>query len=177
MAGGSTPVSSSPSKGMSATRTPWLVGGCSTSGLAMAPLDPSSSDQAGKPCAPQLGETGSPPSLLSSSTTVEGGTTRVTSDLASAVTMGTATITAAAVLTTGREDATPIKEGRATTILLPPSLVTTHRRLGLHSSRTGCGEIPSPASSWPLQKKAQAQVSHTQKLNYENKGKHEYIRR
>ena len=33
------------------------------------------------------------------------------------------------------------------------------------------------AEAWPLQEKAQTQVSHTKKLNYEGKGKHEYIPR
>ena len=175
MAGNSAPVSSLPSKGVSTTRTPWLAGGCSTSGLAVAPPEPSSSDQAGEPCAPPPGETGSLASLLSSSTTGKGGTARVTSDPASTVTTGIATITAVDVLTTGQEDATPIKEGHAATSLLPPSLIATHHRLGLHSSRTGGGEIPSPTGSWPLQKRGQAQVSHTKKLNYEGKWKQEYI--
>ena len=62
--------------------------------------------------------------------------------------MGIATITTAAMLATGREDATPSKEGHAATSLLPPPLVVTRCRLGLHSSRTGGQEIPSPASPW-----------------------------
>jgi len=43
MAGGSTMVSSSPEKGMSTARTPWLTGGCTTFVLAVVPPDPSSS--------------------------------------------------------------------------------------------------------------------------------------
>jgi len=112
----------------------------------MAPLAPSSVDKVGEPCAPPLGEIGSPASLLSSFATGGGGITRVTSDLASTVTTGITAIMVAAVLMIGREGATPIKEGRATTSLLPPSLVATCHWLGLHSSRTGGGEIPSPAS-------------------------------
>ena len=73
---------------------------------------------------------------------------RVTSDPTSAVTTGITAITAAAAaaLATGWEDATPNGEGRVATSLLPPPLVVTHCRLGLHSSHTGGGEIPSPAS-------------------------------
>ena len=56
------------------------------------------------------------------------------------------------VLTTGREDATPIKEGRIIANLLPP-LIVTHCRLGLHSSHMGGVEIPSPASPLPLSNK------------------------
>ena len=81
---------------------------------------------------------------------------RVTSDLTSAVTTGIAAITTiatAAMLTTGQEDATPIKEGHTATSLLPPSLITTHSRLGLHSSRMGGEETPSPASPWLLSNK------------------------
>ena len=79
---------------------------------------------------------------------------RVTSDLTSAVTTGIAAITAAAaVLTTYWEDATPDREGRATTSLLPPLLVETRYRLGLHSSRVEGGEIPSPTSPWLLSNK------------------------
>ena len=80
---------------------------------------------------------------------------RVTSNPTSAITMGIATITAAdvAMLTTGQEDATPSKEGRNAANLLPPPLIVTHCRLGLHSSRTGGREIPSPVSPWPLSNK------------------------
>ena len=102
---------------------------------------------------PLLGKTGSLAFLLSSSTTGGGGTARITSYLASAITMGIATITATAMLTTGQEGATPIKEGHAATNLLSPSFVTTRYRLGLHSSRTGGEEIPSPTSPWPLSNK------------------------
>jgi len=67
-------------------------------------------------------------------------------DLTSVITIGIAAITAA-VLTTSREDATPSREGHAAANLLPPSLIVTHYRLGLHSSRMGGGEIPNPVSS------------------------------
>jgi len=153
MAVGSTPVSSSSSKGMSTTRTPWLTGGSSTSSLAVAPPAPSSYDQAGELCAPPSGEMGSPISLLSSSTTSERGTARVTSNPTSVDTIGIAAITAASVLTTGRKDATPIKEGRTSANLLPSLLITTHYRLGLHYSRMGGWEMPSPASPWLLSNK------------------------
>ena len=49
----------------------------------------------------------------------------------------TIAITTAVVLMTSQEDATPIKEGHAATSLLPPSLIATHHRLGLHSSHMG----------------------------------------
>ena len=74
---------------------------------------------------------------------------RVTSDPTSVVTTGINAITAAttaAVLTTDQEDATPSKEGRTAASLLPLPLITTRYRLGLYSSHTGGGEIPSPAS-------------------------------
>jgi len=101
---------------------------------------------------------------------------RVTSDPTSAITIGIAAITAAAVmLTTGREDATPSKEGRATTSLLPPSLVVTCYRLGLHSSRMGGGETPSPASPWLLSNKHG--LVTLKKLYYENRREHECLPR
>ena len=81
---------------------------------------------------------------------------RVTSDPTSAITTGITVIivaAAATVLTTGQEDATPSREGRTTANLLPQPLIATHYRLGLYSSRTGGGEIPSPASPWPLSNK------------------------
>ena len=105
MTGGSTPVSFSPSKGKSTARIPWLASGCSTSGLAVAPLNPSSSNQEGEPCAPPSGEIGSLVSLLSSSATIGGGTARVTSEPTFAITMGIATITAIAVVLVGDHDA------------------------------------------------------------------------
>ena len=122
----------------------------------------------GEPCAPPPGETGSLVSLLSSSTTIGGGTARVLSY----------SITAAAtttVLMTGQENATPIKEGRIAANLLPPPLVETRCRLGLHSSRMGGGEIPSPTSPWPLSNKCR--LVTLKNLNYENKREHEYIPR
>ena len=124
MAGGSTPVSSSLSEVMSTARTPWFADGCSTSGLVAAPLDPSSSNQAGKPCAPPPSEIGSLVSILSASTTGGGGTTRVTSNLASAITMGIIAITptvATAVLVTGRGDVTPVGK------VAPPPTYFPHR--------------------------------------------------
>ena len=150
MASASTLVSSSPKNRMSIARTPWLTGGCSTSSLAAVSSDPSSSDQVGEPCAPPSGKIGSLASLLSPSVTGGRGIARVTSDLAFAITMGIAAITAIAMLTTGREGTTPIKEGHTTTSQLPTLLVATRRRLGLHSSHMGGGDIPSPVSSWTL---------------------------
>ena len=146
--------------------------------LAMVPPNPSSSDQAGEPCASPPGEAGSPVSLLSSSSTVGGGTTRVTFDPTFTVTTGIVAITATAaavVLTTGQEDATPTKEGRATANLLPPPLVKTRCKLGLHSSRMGGGEIPSPTSPRPLSNKRR--LVTLKNTNYENKREHEYIPR
>ena len=145
MASGSTLVSSSPEKGMSTARTPWLAGGCTTSSLATVPPDPSSSDQAGEPCAPPPGEPGSPVSPLSSSAAIGGGITRVTSDPTSAVTMEITTITAAAaatVLATGQEDTTPSNEGHIAASLLPPPFAATRCRLGIHSSHMGGGRLP-----------------------------------
>ena len=78
---------------------------------------------------------------------------RVTSDPTSVITMGITTITTAtstAMLATDQEDATPSKEGHAAASLLPLPLITTRYRLGPHSSRTGGGETPSPASPWLL---------------------------
>ena len=96
---------------------------------------------------------------------------RVTSDPTSAI-----TITAAAtVLATGREDATPSKEGYATASLLPPPLIVTSYRLGLHSSRMGDGETPSPASPWLLSNKHG--LVTLKKLYYENRREHEYLPR
>ena len=74
---------------------------------------------------------------------------RVTFDPTSAVTMGIIAITTVAtatVLATGREDATPMREGRTTGNLLSPPLVVTHCRLGLHSSYIGGRVMPSPVS-------------------------------
>ena len=76
---------------------------------------------------------------------------RVTSDPTSAITMGITAIIAIAattVLMTRWEDATPSREGHATANLLPPPLVMTCCRLGLHYSHMGGGETPSPA--YPL---------------------------
>jgi len=145
MASDSTLVSSSLEKGMSTTRTPRLAGGCTTFDLAMVPLDPSNSDQVGKPCALPPSKAGSLVFLISSSATIGGGTMRVISDLTSTITMGIATI-AVAVLATGWEDTTPSREGHAAANLLPSPLIVTRCRLGLYSSRTGGGDIPSPAS-------------------------------
>lgn len=160
MTSGTTLVSSSLLEGTFTTTTPWLIGSSSASIPTVDPPVPSNSDRAGESSAPLSGEMGSSASLLSSTMTNRGGTTRVTTAMGSAVTTGIATITAAVVLKTGREEATPIKGGRATTSLLPLMLAATRYRLGLHSSRTGGGEITRLASAWPLQKKAQKQVSH-----------------
>ena len=88
-------------------------------------------------------------SLLSSTVAIGGGIARVTSDPTSVVATGIAAITVAAidaVLATGQEDAAPRREGRTTASLLSPPLVVTCCRLGLHSSRTGGGAMPSPVS-------------------------------
>ena len=61
-------------------------------------------------CIPPPGEAGSPVSLLSSTIAGAGGIARVTSDLASAIAMGIAAITAAAaaaMLVIDQEGATP----------------------------------------------------------------------
>ena len=67
--------------------------------------------------------------------------------------MGITTITTAAataILMTSQEETTLIKEGHTIANLLPSPLVMTRCRLGLHSSRTGGGEISILARAWPL---------------------------
>ena len=87
--------------------------------------------------------------------------------------MGIAAITAAAaaaVLTIGQEDATPSKKGRVATSLLPPLLIVTRCKLGLHSSRIGGGETPSPTSPWLLSNKHG--LVTLKNLYYENRREH-----
>ena len=119
-------------------------------------------------CIPLLGEVGSLVSLLSSTIASAGGIMRVTSNLASNVGTGIIAITsaaAAAILATGREGTTPRGEGRTTTTLLSPPLITTRCKVGLHPSYKGDGAMLNPDSIWPLSKKYRSVTP--QKLNNE----------
>ena len=103
---------------------------------------------------------------------------RVTSDPTSTVTTRIAAITAttvATMLATGQKDVTPSKEGHAAASLLPLPLIATHYRLGLHSSRTGGVETPSPTSPRLLSNKHG--LVTLKKLYYENRREHECLPR
>ena len=94
----------------------------------------------------------------------------VTSNLASAVAIGIAAITAAVaagMLLTGWEGATPKGEGRTAASLLSPPLVATRCRLSLHSSRKGGGAMLNPVYRWPLSNKYRSVA--LKKLNFEIK--------
>ena len=125
--GGSTLSPTSPLEETSTILISWPTGGCFASGLAVSPLDTSSSDQAGEPCGPPTGEVGSSVSHPSSTIASAGGIARVTSDLATT-----------AILATGWEGTTPGGEG-------PPPLACSPR----HSSWLNVGWVSTPPA-WEL---------------------------
>lgn len=90
---------------------------------------------------------------LTSFTTSREGTAKVTAAAGSVVATGIAIIAAATALATNGGETSPIKVGRDNTSLLPPSLIATRYRVGLHSVCAGGGMILAGGAGRPLQKK------------------------
>lgn len=118
----------------------------------MTPSVPSSPDQEDESCAPPPGAIGSTASFLTSSTTGREGNSTVTTATGSVITAGITVVEAAATLATNRGEASPMNVGQANSTLLPPSLIATCCRLGLHPMYMGGGEITRGANDRPLQK-------------------------